>query len=354
MSRKKRDAFRCTGAVVCEIRSLLRSSIGISVRRGMFLGCWMWPCHWDFIEALFSWQVSGEMAILVDGSVLSTGRNHSKRVVWCTFCWSSHEMILSLFVAGAVLCAGFEMWKFHFRGRRRESRLRGVTEITFRGRRSTLFALDVCGRGKMRGRRKESWGCESGRGGYRCHIGIGVWAGVVWRGWNRQTAGQDCVTRVLRWVFALDFWRKSRTKRTFCRLWRVSFWGSLVRNARFGDLTCGFGGSLVRNARVGDLTCDFWRTSRTKRSFWRLDVWLLEEVSYEECPTRVSHKSVPQECPTRVSHKSVLQECPTRVSHKSVPNECPTRVSHKSVPQEFPTRVSHKSLATRVSHKSVP
>ena len=47
MSRKKRDAFRCTGAVVCEIRSLLRSSIGISVRRGVFLGCWMWPCHWD-------------------------------------------------------------------------------------------------------------------------------------------------------------------------------------------------------------------------------------------------------------------------------------------------------------------
>ena len=48
MSRKKRDAFRCcTGAGVCEIRSLLRSSIGISVRRGTALGCWMWLCHWD-------------------------------------------------------------------------------------------------------------------------------------------------------------------------------------------------------------------------------------------------------------------------------------------------------------------
>ena len=47
MSRKKRDAFRCTGALFCEIRRLLRSSIGISVWRVVFLGCWMWPCHWD-------------------------------------------------------------------------------------------------------------------------------------------------------------------------------------------------------------------------------------------------------------------------------------------------------------------
>ena len=47
MSRKKRDAFRCAGAAFCEILSLLRSSIGISVWRVVFLGCWMWPCHWD-------------------------------------------------------------------------------------------------------------------------------------------------------------------------------------------------------------------------------------------------------------------------------------------------------------------
>ena len=47
MSRKKRDAFRCTGAAFCEIRSLLRSSIEISVWRVVFLGCWMWPCHGD-------------------------------------------------------------------------------------------------------------------------------------------------------------------------------------------------------------------------------------------------------------------------------------------------------------------
>ena len=47
MSREKRDTFRCTGAAFCEIRRLLRSSIGISVWRVVFLGCWMWPCHWD-------------------------------------------------------------------------------------------------------------------------------------------------------------------------------------------------------------------------------------------------------------------------------------------------------------------
>ena len=73
MSRKQRDAFRCTGAAFGEICRLLRSSIGISVWRVVFLGCWMWPCHWD-------------LPILVDGSVLRTGRNHSKRVVWCKFC----------------------------------------------------------------------------------------------------------------------------------------------------------------------------------------------------------------------------------------------------------------------------
>ena len=45
MSRKKPDAFRCTGAAFGEICRLLHSSIGISVCRVVFLGCWMWPCH---------------------------------------------------------------------------------------------------------------------------------------------------------------------------------------------------------------------------------------------------------------------------------------------------------------------
>ena len=52
------------------------------------------------------------MVILADGSVLRTCRSRSKChcVVWRKVCCSSHDMILSLCVAGAGLCAGFEVW----------------------------------------------------------------------------------------------------------------------------------------------------------------------------------------------------------------------------------------------------
>ena len=64
-----------------------------------------------------------------------------------------------------------------------------------------------------------------------------------------------------------------------------------------------FGGSLVRNACFGDLTCDF-----------------LEEVSYENARLAALKRVSSQiECPTRVSRMSAPQECPTRVSRKSVP-----------------------------------
>lgn len=48
--------------------------------------------------------------------------------------------------------------------------------------------------------------------------------------------------------------------------------------------------------------------------FWcRFRQGVLRRVSYQECPTRLSHENVPQECLRRVSHKSfpqsVLQEC---------------------------------------------
>ena len=59
MSRKQRDAFRCTGAAFGEICRLLRSSIGISVWRVVFLGCWMWPCHWDRVWHRSSVFVTG-------------------------------------------------------------------------------------------------------------------------------------------------------------------------------------------------------------------------------------------------------------------------------------------------------
>ena len=45
-------------------------------------------------------------------------------VVWCGAKFKlqpSHDMILSIFAAGAVLCAGFEVWRYDSRGRRRES-----------------------------------------------------------------------------------------------------------------------------------------------------------------------------------------------------------------------------------------
>ena len=66
-----------------------------------------------------------------------------------------------------------------------------------------------------------------------------------------------------------------------------------VRSDETSRLT--FGGSLVQNARFGDLTHDFWRDSCTKRLLPLL------------------HKKCPQKCPTRVSYKSAAL-----VSHKSV------------------------------------
>ena len=101
----------------------------------------------------------------------------------------------------------------------------------------------------------------------------------------RFTFGGSLVPNARFAYLALHFWRKSRTKRSFWRLgallleevsyealvletWCFTFGGSLVRNARFGDL-------------AGDLALHFWRKSRTKRSFWRLGASLLEEVSYE-------------------------------------------------------------------------
>ena len=103
-------------------------------------------------------------------------------------------------------------------------------------------------------------------------------------------------------------------------------------------------------------------------------------VPHKSAPTRVSHKSVRQEClreynsdvykSVPVSHKSILQECFARVSRErechtrawDVPQECPARVSYKSVSQECPTRcpsrvrksAPQKISKENVSHKRVP
>ena len=94
---------------------------------------------------------------------------------------------------------------------------------------------------------------------------------------DRACRGREMQVR-LRFGFV---WRKSRTKRSF---WRLG--ASLLEEVSYETLVLGtwrftFGGSLVRNARFGDLALHFWRKSRTKRWFWRLGVSLLEEVSDE-------------------------------------------------------------------------
>ena len=59
----------------------------------------------------------------------------------------------------------------------------------------------------------------------------------------------------------------------------------------------------------------------------------------------VSHKSVARERPTKIFHKNSLQqfplqECPTTVSHKSVPQDCAT-VPQEHLLQECRARVSN-------------
>ena len=80
-----------------QAQRFVRSAVCYAVPLGLALGE---SCVWGVgcgraigvcvsgcgFEALFSRQVSAEMPILVDGSVLRTGQNHSKRVVWCKFC----------------------------------------------------------------------------------------------------------------------------------------------------------------------------------------------------------------------------------------------------------------------------
>ena len=117
-----------------------------------------------------------------------------------------------------------------------------------------------------------------------------------------------------------------------------------------------------------------------KKVLWKCPTIVARKKSRQECPispqecparvscknglqkSRVSHKNVQQECqcPTRVPHKSVLQKCPIRVSDKNILREYPIRMtykSYKSVPHECPPRVSHKSLLQmcpiRVSYKSI-
>ena len=86
------------------------------------------------------------------------------------------------------------------------------------------------------------------------------------------------------WKSGLSLLVKVSWKMLVLEAWIVTFGESLVENARFGSLDCHFGESLVENARFGSLDCHFWWKSRGKRSFWKLGLSLLVNVS---CKTLV-------------------------------------------------------------------
>ena len=98
---------------------------------------------------------------------------------------------------------------------------------------------------------------------------------------DRACRVRDMQARVRFGDLPLHFWRTSRTKRSFWRLAaslleEVSYEALVLETCRFT-----FGGSLVRSARFGDLPLQFWRKYRTKRALWRRGASLLEEVLYE-------------------------------------------------------------------------
>ena len=78
-----------------------------------------------------------------------------------------------------------------------------------------------------------------------------------------------------------QFLRMSRTKRSF---WKVSL--SVFANVSYETLILeglfvSFCECLVRNAHFGSSLCQFLRMSRTKRSFWKVSLSVLANVSYE-------------------------------------------------------------------------
>ena len=81
--------------------------------------------------------------------------------------------------------------------------------------------------------------------------------------------------------FLLLFLRMSRTKRSF---WKVSL--SVFANVSYETLILeglfvSFCECLVRNAPFGRSLCQFLRMSRTKRSFWKVSLSVLANVSHE-------------------------------------------------------------------------
>ena len=92
----------------------------------------------------------------------------------------------------------------------------------------------------------------------------------------------ECLVRNAHFGRSLcQFLRMSRTKRSF---WEVSL--SVFANVSYetlilGGLFVSFCECLVRNAHFGRSLCQFLRMSRTKRSFWKVSLSFLANVSYE-------------------------------------------------------------------------
>ena len=81
--------------------------------------------------------------------------------------------------------------------------------------------------------------------------------------------------------FRCPFLRMSRTKRSF---WKVSL--SVLANVSYETLILdglfvSFCECLVRNVHLGRSLCPFLRMSRTKRSFWKVSLSVFANVSYE-------------------------------------------------------------------------
>ena len=166
------------------------------------------------------------MVILVGGSVLRMGRNHSKRVAWCKICGSLlHDMILSLFVRGF---SGVEV-RFSWQAQG-IVRLLGVAEVAFRGRRSTLCMLDVWTR-KFSWQAQEivrlrvvvevnvavtlvSGRCLEGLESRNCLAGLLDVCVCAPMGLLEEVSYETLVLEAL----TRDFSRKSRMKRSFWRL----------------------------------------------------------------------------------------------------------------------------------------
>ena len=80
------QAQRFVRSAVC-CAAPLGLAFGESCFWGVGCGCAIGICVSGCgVQARFSREVSAEMTILVDGSVLRMGQNHSKRVVRCKFC----------------------------------------------------------------------------------------------------------------------------------------------------------------------------------------------------------------------------------------------------------------------------